>query len=104
MASSSRLITHRDARSPGQPLILAFTLDDEVTSTIDEAEADNFLLEAPDLLDDDSSSLAANFTGSVVAFSKLAGMMSSKALALPGRDQLNDFIWWRRLADLICRW
>lgn len=29
------------------------------------------------------------FTGSVVAFSKLAGMMSSKALALPGRDQLN---------------
>jgi small subunit ribosomal protein S15 len=32
------------------------TLDDEVTSTIDEAEADNFLLEASDLLDDDSSS------------------------------------------------
>ncbi len=29
------------------------------------------------------------FTGSVVAFSKLAGMMSSKALALPARDQLN---------------
>jgi NAD(P) transhydrogenase len=29
------------------------------------------------------------FTGSVVAFSKLAGMMSSKALALPVRDQLN---------------
>ncbi len=29
------------------------------------------------------------FTGSVVAFSKLAGMMSSKPLALPGRDQLN---------------
>lgn len=29
------------------------------------------------------------FTGSVVAYSKLAGMMSSKALALPGRDQLN---------------
>ena len=29
------------------------------------------------------------FTGSVVAFSKLSGMMSSKALALPARDQLN---------------
>lgn len=29
------------------------------------------------------------FTGSIVAFSKLAGMMSSKALALPVRDQLN---------------
>jgi NAD(P) transhydrogenase len=29
------------------------------------------------------------FTGSVVAFSKLAGMLSSKALALPARDQLN---------------
>lgn len=32
---------------------------------------------------------AITFTGSVVAYSKLAGMMSSKALALPGRDQLN---------------
>jgi NAD(P) transhydrogenase len=29
------------------------------------------------------------FTGSIVAFSKLSGMMSSKALALPVRDQLN---------------
>lgn len=29
------------------------------------------------------------FTGSVIAFSKLAGMMSSSALQLPGRDQLN---------------
>ncbi|KAL7535577.1 hypothetical protein ACHAXR_008088, partial [Thalassiosira sp. AJA248-18] len=29
------------------------------------------------------------FTGSVVAFSKLSGMLSSKALSLPGRDQLN---------------
>ncbi|KAL7511555.1 hypothetical protein ACHAXN_008664 [Cyclotella atomus] len=29
------------------------------------------------------------FTGSVVAFSKLAGMMKSQALNLPGRDQLN---------------
>ena len=29
------------------------------------------------------------FTGSVVAYSKLAGMMSAKALALAGRDQLN---------------
>ena len=29
------------------------------------------------------------FTGSIVTFSKLSGMMSSKALALPVRDQLN---------------
>lgn len=29
------------------------------------------------------------FTGSVVAFSKLAGLMKSAALNLPGRDQLN---------------
>ena len=29
------------------------------------------------------------FTGSIVAFSKLSGMMSSAALSLPGRDQLN---------------
>jgi NAD(P) transhydrogenase len=29
------------------------------------------------------------FTGSVVAFSKLAGMMKSSPLTLPGRDQLN---------------
>lgn len=29
------------------------------------------------------------FAGSIVAFSKLAGMMSSKPLSLPGRDQLN---------------
>lgn len=29
------------------------------------------------------------FTGSVIAFSKLSGMMASKALSLPGRDQLN---------------
>lgn len=29
------------------------------------------------------------FTGSVVAYTKLAGMMSSAPLALPGRDQLN---------------
>ena len=29
------------------------------------------------------------FTGSIVAFSKLSGMMSSKALVLPVRDQLN---------------
>ena len=29
------------------------------------------------------------FTGSIVAFSKLSGMMSSKALAFPVRDQLN---------------
>lgn len=29
------------------------------------------------------------FTGSVVAFSKLAGLMKSTALSLPGRDQLN---------------
>ena len=28
-------------------------------------------------------------TGSVVAFGKLAGMMKSKALSLPGRDQIN---------------
>jgi len=28
-------------------------------------------------------------TGSMIAFGKLAGMLSSKALALPGRDQLN---------------
>lgn len=32
---------------------------------------------------------AVTFTGSIVAFSKLSGMMSSKALSLPGRDQLN---------------
>jgi NAD(P) transhydrogenase len=29
------------------------------------------------------------FTGSIIAFSKLSGMMSSSALQLPGRDQLN---------------
>ena len=29
------------------------------------------------------------FTGSIVAFTKLSGMASSKALSLPGRDQLN---------------
>jgi len=29
------------------------------------------------------------FAGSIVAFGKLAGMMSSKPLSLPGRDQLN---------------
>ena len=29
------------------------------------------------------------FTGSIVAFGKLAGMMSSAPLSLPGRDQLN---------------
>jgi len=29
------------------------------------------------------------FAGSLVAFGKLSGMMSSKALSLPGRDQLN---------------
>jgi H+-translocating NAD(P) transhydrogenase len=29
------------------------------------------------------------FTGSIVAFGKLAGMMSSAPLQLPGRDQLN---------------
>lgn len=29
------------------------------------------------------------FTGSVVAFSKLAGLMKSAALSLPGRDQIN---------------
>lgn len=29
------------------------------------------------------------FTGSVIAFSKLSGMMSSAPLSLPGRDQLN---------------
>ncbi|KAL7482879.1 hypothetical protein ACHAW6_008531 [Cyclotella cf. meneghiniana] len=29
------------------------------------------------------------FTGSVVAFTKLAGMMKSSPLALPGRDQIN---------------
>ena len=32
---------------------------------------------------------AVTFTGSIVAFAKLSGMLSSKALALPGRDQLN---------------
>mmetsp|Transcript_17373 Transcript_17373/g.36636 ORF Transcript_17373/g.36636 Transcript_17373/m.36636 type:complete len:1122 (+) Transcript_17373:235-3600(+) len=32
---------------------------------------------------------AITFTGSIVAFSKLSGMMGSKALALPARDQLN---------------
>jgi NAD/NADP transhydrogenase beta subunit len=32
---------------------------------------------------------AITFTGSVVAYTKLSGMMSSKALSLPGRDQLN---------------
>ena len=32
---------------------------------------------------------AVTFTGSTVAFAKLSGMLSSKALALPGRDQLN---------------
>ena len=32
---------------------------------------------------------AITFTGSVVAYSKLSGMMGAKALALPGRDQLN---------------
>lgn len=31
-------------------------------------------------------------TGSMVAFAKLAGMLSSKALRLPGRDQLNLFM------------
>ena len=29
------------------------------------------------------------FTGSIIAFSKLAGMMNSSPLQLPGRDQLN---------------
>mmetsp|Transcript_41115 Transcript_41115/g.70367 ORF Transcript_41115/g.70367 Transcript_41115/m.70367 type:complete len:1122 (+) Transcript_41115:244-3609(+) len=32
---------------------------------------------------------AITFTGSIVAFCKLSGMMDSKALALPARDQLN---------------
>lgn len=32
---------------------------------------------------------AVTFTGSVVAYGKLAGMLSSAPLALPGRDQLN---------------
>jgi len=32
---------------------------------------------------------AITFTGSIVAYTKLSGMMSSKALSLPGRDQLN---------------
>jgi NAD/NADP transhydrogenase beta subunit len=32
---------------------------------------------------------SVTFAGSIVAFSKLAGMMSSRALALPVRDQLN---------------
>jgi len=32
---------------------------------------------------------AITFTGSIVAFTKLSGIASSKALSLPGRDQLN---------------
>ena len=37
------------------------------------------------------------FTGSVVAYSKLSGMMNVKALALPGPDQLN-----LAMLDVIC--
>lgn len=32
---------------------------------------------------------AITFSGSIVAFAKLSGMMASKALSLPARDQLN---------------
>lgn len=43
---------------------------------------------------------AVTFTGSVVAFGKLRGKISSKPLMLPNRHKMN----WRRWLFLSCCW